>query len=229
MGDAGKPVVIHGIRGYLARTETFVGDQVTTLRDHRAAVICHHRSENRQYDIDPMYVINERNHGIGKTLGDVSYAALRTLAPHEVKAAAAWIATLNPSVLHFHFAVDAAFFAPLYKKLNIPAVVSFYGYDVSAFPNSFGGLGKAYLQRAFRMMDRFLVMSEDMKRDAMNLGVPEEKIIVHYYGINAARFRFDERTYERKKSFNILCVGTEERPASSSPFACGDPKTAAGY
>jgi colanic acid/amylovoran biosynthesis glycosyltransferase len=62
----------------------------------------------------------------------------------------------------------------------------------------------------FKEMDCFLAMSEDMKRDAIALGAPERKIIVHYHGINAQRFRYDERTYCAKKRFTILCVGTLE-------------------
>lgn len=206
-----KPVVVHGIRGYLSRTEIFVGNQVTGLQEYAPVVVCHHRSENRQFDLENMYVISERQRGIHKALSHVSYSTLRALTAHEVDAAAKWARQYNPSLLHLHYAVDAAFFAPLYKKLGIPTIVSLYGYDVSSFPKVLGGLGKMYLKRAFETMDCFLAMSEDMKRDAIALGAPEEKIIVHYHGINATRFRCESREYKRKQSYNILCVGTLER------------------
>ena len=206
-----KPVVIHGIRGYLSHTETFVGNQVTGLQEYAPVVVCHHKSENRQFDIENLYVIKERLRGIHKAASFMTYEVLRALTVHEVYKAAKWARQFNPSLLHLHYAVDAAFFAPLYKKLGIPTIVSLYGYDVSAFPQALGGFGKIYLKRAFKSMDCFLAMSEDMKRDVIALGAPEEKVIVHYHGINAARFRFENRNYKRKQSYNILCVGTLER------------------
>ncbi len=205
-----RPVVAHAIRGYLAPTETFVGNQVTLLRDHRSIVVAHHRSPNREFDIDDLYVINERHDGIRRRLDDIAYATLRAFSPVDVEAAAHWVQQFKPSLWHFHFAVDAAFFLPLYRQLNIPAVVSLYGYDVSSFPKKLGGVGRKYLSRMFKEMDCFLAMSEDMKQDAIALGAPEEKVVVHYHGINAQRFRFNERTYNRKKHFTILCVGTLE-------------------
>lgn len=206
-----KPVVAHAIRGYLAQTETFVGNQVTKLQGHKSIVVAHHRSPNREFDVDDLYIINERTNGFVQRLDKLSYSLFRSMLPQNVEAAAAWMREFQPVLWHFHFVVDAAFFLPLYRKLNIPAVVSLYGYDISSFPRRFGGIGGMYVKRVFSEMECFLAMSEDMKRDAIALGAPEEKTIVHYHGINAQRFRVDERTYENKESFNILCVGTLEK------------------
>ncbi|MBX2991948.1 MAG: glycosyltransferase [Bacteroidetes bacterium] len=210
MDGSGQPVVVHGIRGYLAPTETFVGNQIATLQTFRPVVLCHHRSDNREFDISPMYVIDENEKGIRKAVGEIAYSGLRKLTHHEVVAATEWIAGFKPALFHFHFGVDAAFFARIYKRAGIPAVVSLYGYDISAFPKMYGGLGRQYLKRTFNTMDCFLAMSEDMKRDAIVQGVPEEKIVVHYHGINVTRFLFEQRTYNRKPTFNILCVGSLE-------------------
>ncbi len=206
-----KPVVVHGIRGYLSHTETFVGNQITGLQAFAPVVVCHHLSENRQFDIQNMHVIKAHQHGFHKAVGFMTYEVLRALSAHEVNVAAKWAREFNPTLMHLHYAVDATFYAPLFKKLRIPTIVSLYGYDVSSFPRALGGFGTMYLQRAFKAMDCFLAMSEDMKRDAVALGAPEEKIIVHYHGINATRFKCESRSYERKQSFNILCVGTLEK------------------
>jgi colanic acid/amylovoran biosynthesis glycosyltransferase len=205
-----RPVVAHAIRGYLAPTETFVGNQVTLSRDHSSIVVAHHRSPNREFDIDDLYIINEQPHGIRRKLGDIAYATLRAFSPVDIEGAAGWVEQFRPALWHFHFAVDAAFFLPLYRQLDIPAVVSLYGYDVSSFPKKLGGFGRKYVARMFKQMDCFLAMSADMKHDAIALGAPEERVIVHYHGINAHRFQVDERSYARKKQFTILCVGTLE-------------------
>jgi len=205
-----KPVIAHAIRGYLARTETFVGNQVTTLQEHGSVVIAHHRSPNREFDVDNLYFINEQRSGARKKLGDIAYTSLRAMLPADVTSASEWLGRFSPALWHFHFAVDAAFFLPLYRSMDIPAIVSLYGYDVSSFPRRLGGLGRLYVKRVFEEMDCFLAMSEDMKRDAIALGASEERVVVHYHGINAERFRFDARTFCASNPFTILCVGSLE-------------------
>ena len=205
-----KPVVVHAIRGYLSHTETFVGNQITTMRDYRPVVIAHHRSPNREFDIGDMYFVDAQPVHLRKLASSLAYSALKQMVPQDVSAAAHWAAKFYPRLWHFHYAVDAAFFLPLLRKMRLPAVVSLYGYDISSFPNILGGLGRWYIKRAFQEVDFFLAMSEDMKRDAIACGIPEEKILVHYHGINVERFRFAERSYRKKSRFNILCVGTLE-------------------
>lgn len=205
-----QPVVAHAIRGYLAPTETFVGNQITSLREYRPVVVAHHRSPNREFDIDDMFVMEEQRGTLGRLAGPLAYGALKQVMPAERERAIAWLARFRPVLWHFHFAVDAAFFLPLFRAMGLPAVVSLYGYDISSFPNKAGGLGHRYISRIFHEMDCFLAMSNDMRRDAIMLGIPEERIVVHYHGINAQRFRYDERSYEKKNQFNILCVGTLE-------------------
>jgi colanic acid/amylovoran biosynthesis glycosyltransferase len=203
-----KPVVVHAIRAYLARTETFVGGQIGTLDKYDPVVVAHHRGPNREFDVEQMFIINEQMQGMRKAFCTFSYQMLRSLTQFGINEAEKWIRSFDPKLLHFHFAVDAAFFLPLYKRLQIPAVVSLYGYDISSFPRSLAGVGGLYLKRAFDAMDCFLAMSEDMKKDAIAVGIPAEKIIVHYYGIDAGRFAFPERSYRRAERFNILCVGS---------------------
>jgi colanic acid/amylovoran biosynthesis glycosyltransferase len=205
-----KSAVIHAIRGFLAPTETFVGNQIATLQRYTPLVLAHHRSPNREFDIENMYVINERGKGVGRTVGSLAYTATRALMPYDVAAAAQWLESFDPALWHFHFVVDAAFFLPLLKELRRPSVVSLYGYDISSFPQRLGGLGLRYIRRTFDQADLFLAMSEDMKRDAIRCGIPEEKIRIHYHGINTRRFRFDERSYDAKPCLNILCVGRLE-------------------
>lgn len=204
------PVVVHAIRGYLSPTETFVGNQIMRLRRYVPAIVAHHRSPNREFDLEPMYVMEDHAAGVGGVAGRMAYKLFRTLTRDEAARVSAWASAFNPALLHCHYAVDAAYFLPLFRQLGLPGVVSLYGYDVSSFPNAFGGIGKLYMKKVFAEMDLFLAMSEDMKADAMALGAPEEKVLVHYHGINAARFAYQERTYGERERFTILCVGSLE-------------------
>jgi colanic acid/amylovoran biosynthesis glycosyltransferase len=119
-------------------------------------------------------------------------------------------------LLHAHFAVDAAYFCWLRDAVDVPLVVSCYGYDVSGFPHRFWGIGKAYLRRVFETADLFLAMSDDMKRDLLELGCPGDRILVHYHGIDLQRFRYVDRSSRDAGLVRILFVGslTEKKGAT---------------
>lgn len=105
------------------------------------------------------------------------------------------IVSLSPAILHFHYGTDAGIYLKTLRMINIPKVVSFYGYDCSGFPKRFLGYGKIYLRtRVFKYATKVLAMSEDMKNDLMNLGCPSGKIIVHYHGVPTSLF-FQEHNY----------------------------------
>jgi colanic acid/amylovoran biosynthesis glycosyltransferase len=114
---------------------------------------------------------------------------------------------INPAIIHSHFLTDAAFFHPFTKKINSPKICSCYGYDVSRFPKKFRLLAKFYFKKIFREYHLFLAMSEDMKNDLMQLGCPQSKIIIHYYGTNTRDFDIN-RTYINDDGFNILTIGS---------------------
>jgi len=114
---------------------------------------------------------------------------------------------LKPSLIHAHFLTDAACFHPLTRFFKIPKICSVYGYDVSSFPNRYWGLGKYYLRKVFREYDYFLAMSHDMAKDLIKIGCPENRITVHYHGIDALYFRW-ERNYSKKDTFNILTISS---------------------
>jgi colanic acid/amylovoran biosynthesis glycosyltransferase len=117
------------------------------------------------------------------------------------------IRALQPGLLHAHFAVDAAYFSDVWRHVHQPLVVSCYGYDVSSFPNRYMGWGRHYLQPVWRYANLILAMSRDMREDLLRLGCPDEKIRVHYHGINLAQFKYVERELTATP-VRILFVGS---------------------
>lgn len=205
-----KPVVAHLIRSYLAPTETFIYNQIRCLKSFKPIIVCHNRNKNSPYAICDTFSALEMLKGYQKIFANYFYKLLRQSTPMECEILKRTILENKSKLLHFHYAVDARYFLNLNKRLNIPSIVSLYGYDVSSFPKLYFGYAKFYLQPIFEKMDRFLAMSKDMKKDLILLGCPEKKIIIHYYGIEVDRFAFPERRYEEKETVNILMAGTLE-------------------
>jgi glycosyltransferase involved in cell wall biosynthesis len=50
-------------------------------------------------------------------------------------------------------------------------------------------------------------MTEIMRRDLVELGCPEDRVRVHYHGIDTRRFRSPAREYDNAEPITILCSG----------------------
>jgi colanic acid/amylovoran biosynthesis glycosyltransferase len=205
--DPGLPVVGHVMRAYLARTETFVYNQMASLRRHHPVPVAHHRRPSTDFPLGDGAIAEELLRPRLARVERLAYARLRVALPPATAALARFLREREARLLHFHYLTDARFLLGVRRRTRLPSIVSGYGYDVSSFPRLMRGLGGRYLRPLFRDLDAFLAMSEDMRRDLLALGCPDEKIIVHYYGSDTSRFRVPERRYERDGPLTILCCG----------------------
>jgi glycosyltransferase involved in cell wall biosynthesis len=93
-----------------------------------------------------------------------------------------------PDVIHAHFGREGVFIAPVAKRLQIPLVVTFYGFDISSLPKQ-DGWAKAY-KRLWRQVDAVTVLSNEMMKTAQNLGCPEDKLTVIHLSRDMNQFPF---------------------------------------
>jgi colanic acid/amylovoran biosynthesis glycosyltransferase len=199
-----KIKVAHFLRGFLRPTETFIGNQIVSLQRYQPIAFCHHRIHAHSFPTIHATALLEILTPTRRTIEETFYSMLRRLTRYGAKKLANEVVNSGGRLLHFHYLVEARFFLPVFRLLGLPSVVSGYGWDVSYFPSTKLGYARQYLQPVFREMGLFLAMSEDMKRDLIKLGCPEEKIMVHYFGNEVKRFAFPERQYRKKNELRIL-------------------------
>lgn len=133
-----------------------------------------------------------------KLLDIFLYKILKKISEYHVTKIQTFLVENNIEIAHFHYGSDCGVFYPVFRKLKIPTLVSFYGYDASSFPMYLAGIGKYYLKnRVFKNVTSVLAMSPDMKQDLVNAGCPPSKIIVHYYGTDVYRFYQSNRNYDK--------------------------------
>lgn len=204
---AGAPVVAHVMRAFLARTETFVHNQMATLRRYRPLPLAHQRRPDTDFPLGDGAIAEELLRPRLAQLERVAYRRLRVALPPAIAALARCAELHDARLLHFHYLTDARFLLGVRRRTKLPAIVSGYGYDVSSFPLLGHGLGRRYLRPLFDELDGFLAMSDDMRQDLLGLGCPDEKIVVHYYGSDTTRFRARERRYDHGRPPAILCCG----------------------
>lgn len=198
--------VMHITRTFLHRTETFIYTQLTHLPPEKALVLaCEAQNQDRFPGIN-FRAYNLEPESWKKRWSVINYRFLRRATRYERQYYIGELRNLKPDLLHAHFAVDAAYFSELWRQSKKPLIVSCYGYDVSSFPNRYLGWGRRYLQPVWRYATLVLAMSNDMREDLLRIGCPDEKIRIHYHGINLTRFNFIER--ELKPSpIRLLFVG----------------------
>lgn len=201
------PRVLHLVRTWLHSTEAFIERQVMYAERYDPLVLCHRKIEYKSPVDHRVRCIKDGLTPLGRTLDRFAYDRARYLPGLTVRAAREFIRKTEPRIIHVHYLVDDAFYAPLLRDINVPVVVSGYGYDVSRFPGQAFGLGKRYLARGFDPPNLFLAVSEHMKRDLIELGIPAEDVKVHYHGVETGKFSCPQREYAGGEKVRILSTG----------------------
>ena len=117
------------------------------------------------------------------------------------------IRSLQPALIHAHFAVDACAALPLRESLRVPLIVTLHGYDVASADDSLKqtALGRTYLHRKgalLRQASLFLCVSEHIRQRALERGFPPEKLVVHRIGID-----LPDHASQEKREPVVLFVG----------------------
>jgi len=202
-------LVGHITRTFLGRTETFIYSQLTNLPPEEAVVLTRYAKNQNRFPGVNFRAFSLDPENWNKRWSGINYRLFRRMTDYERQFYLREIHALKPDLLHAHFAVDAAYFANVWRHVHQPLVVSCYGYDVSSFPKRYGGWGRHYLQPVWRYASLILAMSNDMREDLLNLGCPDEKIRLHYHGINLAQFKYVERNRNLSSApVRILFVGS---------------------
>jgi glycosyltransferase involved in cell wall biosynthesis len=97
---------------------------------------------------------------------------------------------LDPTVLHAYTGVSGAHALPLARKLRIPLIVTFNGYDSTAKDEDMWRqpqYGRVFLRRRESMMrevQQIITVAEFIRRQLVERGWPSEKMVVVHSGID---------------------------------------------
>jgi glycosyltransferase involved in cell wall biosynthesis len=100
------------------------------------------------------------------------------------------------ALIHAHFGTGAVWFWPLARRLRLPLLVTLHGYDIAVRPqwwqSGAGGLINrrypARLRHLGRCGVRFLAVSKGIRAQAIQYGLPSERVVLHYIGVDTERF-----------------------------------------
>jgi glycosyltransferase involved in cell wall biosynthesis len=221
------PVVIY--RDVLgAYSETFILAQAAALRTYVPTFLTA-RFTGKREDLPAEVVAVNRGGPIGMAR---EYLFRRWGFAPDVDAR---LRHLRPRLVHAHFGPDGTTLLPLSRRLDIPLVVTFHGYDVTTSDEfarqSFRG-HRWYLQRRGvlqREARHFIAVSNFIRERLIAQGFPEQRISVQYIGIDTEQFVADPSV---KRERIVLFVGrlVEKKGAAylidaMARIQANDPKT----
>jgi glycosyltransferase involved in cell wall biosynthesis len=129
------------------------------------------------------------------------------IAPNFARA----IERFRPVLLHAHFALDGAAALPLQKHLRVPLLVTLHGYDATTTDEALRQTiaGRIFLRRRQELRERarfFICVSEHIHQQALERGVPENKIRTLSIGVDLNLFTPDPLR-SRSRDPIVLFVG----------------------
>lgn len=113
---------------------------------------------------------------------------------------------IAPDIIHAHFAGNGVDIAKSAARLGVPLVVTLHGNDVTGLAKMPGVRGARYrsrLKQLFERADLLIAVSEAIRREALALGAPAQKTIVHITGVPSA----PEASRPAEPKYDVLFVG----------------------
>ena len=107
----------------------------------------------------------------------------------------------KPDVLFAEFGVCGAACTPLAKRLGIPLIVHFHGYDASEYEVL--AKNEEGYKKMFEYASAIVVVSNVMKQKLESIGAPAHKLVLTHYGAHYS-FKTLQLNFKQKK---LLAVG----------------------
>jgi colanic acid/amylovoran biosynthesis glycosyltransferase len=131
----------------------------------------------------------------------------------------------KPALIHAHFSKASAYALPLARALGLPLVVTYHGGDATKKSNTRNSALRVYNRRRaqlWREAALILPVSDFIRGELAAAGCPPEKMIVHYNGADAERFKpapkqklilFAARWVDKKGIDTLIAALTRLGPA----------------
>jgi colanic acid/amylovoran biosynthesis glycosyltransferase len=186
-----KPVVLVYAEPLLARSMTFIRSQAETLTSFCPLYISPHYLMDGLPLPRERVVVMHRGDGRFSRLADIPFKTLG-VAPIFIRR----LKRLRPALLHAHFGPMGLRAMPLARRLRIPLLVTFHGYDATT-PDECARRSQHYAHRTYVKRRKelelgasvLIAVSNFVRSQLVRQGYAEEKVEVHYIGVDTEVFR----------------------------------------
>ena len=176
-----KPVVAHFIQDYLRSTTNWIHGQIMANLEYEPVVLAKRLMNPEQFKVKKIVSL-ENLASISKAFNRLVFRLLGYY-PLYLKTCR----EMSVSIIHAHFGHIGFKALGLKRRLKIPLVTTFYGYDVSAL-----GRVARYRRRFAKLFaegELFLAEGPHLAACLEKLGCPAEKIRIFHLGVNIDQYR----------------------------------------
>jgi colanic acid/amylovoran biosynthesis glycosyltransferase len=220
-----RPVVVHCAEQFVAVTENWIYHQVVGTQRYRPVVATEHRANADQFPFEPV-IFPEGTSGRQATDDSAGVQSagfsgglwpvvcrltrrrnrlavpLQTLSRIYEQP----VRVVRPALLHAHFGTLAVHLLRLRRRLGVPLVTTFYGYDAGSIPGLPGW--RQWYDQLFAIGDRFLVEGSAFRRRLIELGCPAEKVTVQHLGVDLEKIPFQPRLLSAGEPVRLLMAAS---------------------
>lgn len=201
--------VVHYSDTWLAKTKTWMFNQVRYLPDEIEPIIVCRKTENIDlFGMDDLHCLADSpfttklKEKIGRNLRKV--VGHPRHSPFLVRVAK----ERGAQILHSHFGNAGWADISAAKLANLKHVVTFYGYDVNMLPSVDPKWTMRY-KRLFRNVDLVLCEGSHMAASIVDLGCPSHKVRVQHLGVDLDAITYQPRQWNKNEGpLRMLIAGT---------------------
>jgi colanic acid/amylovoran biosynthesis glycosyltransferase len=195
------PTVVIFRERLLDLSETFIHSQVESLTAFKGVYSGCRRVPGLDLSSDVVEILAD---GIAGRLEEFFLRRLRWAPSIAMR-----LKKYHPVLLHAHFGCDGITALPIARRLAIPELVTFHGYDANVSESWFlrSRWGRRYLrgkELLKRDVNGFIAISKFVAGKLLEQGFPPDRVQVHYIGVDIGKFTRD-RSIQREQV--VLFVG----------------------
>ena len=172
--------------------EPFIRSQAEALQRYRSEYVCMRRVEGLDVPAERTFAL----HG-GSVAGRAMEYVFKTTGVSPTLSRR--LRALHPSLLHAYTGVDGAVALPLARRLQLPLVVTFTGFDATATEQQLRNSSQrcwTYMRRRDQLRQSAALtisVSHFIKRVLVRRGYSDDEVIVHHIGVDRDFFRADRQ------------------------------------
>jgi colanic acid/amylovoran biosynthesis glycosyltransferase len=195
-----RPAALIFRKVLLPWSETFIGAQGGALSRYRPVFA--------GYRTDPRGVgyLGERDRVVLDDYRRLPLAVSKALLGSLGVTPRRWLRAIRarePVIIHAHFGTNAPPALTLGRRLGLPVLVTFHGYDISIAARSAGQ--QRARARVFRDAAHIIAVSAFIRDRLLDAGCPPDRVTVHHIGVDTDRFRPGDPALRRPGQ--VLFVG----------------------
>lgn len=198
MGKYGR-VVAHIHNSFFAKSETFIYNYVSNLKNFHPICLAWEFANLDQFPFpnDDLYCLSFDRH----TFRYIYHEILKKCFEIDLHAEGI-LKRRKAQLIHAHFGPNGFYALKLKRRLGIPLITSFYGYDMSRLSKQ--EKWKRRYNTLFQESDLCLVEGPYMKSRLCDLGCPEDKVKIQRIAIPLEKIPFRYRKSKKRGEKVIL-------------------------